>query len=201
MQSNRRIVISALSAVLLVGLLLNATLGWWWADPLAAMADKLAAGIWAGLERHAVVREGPIFDRFGPVFAYELDALTANALEQRHAASLCVEELDAPTLPIQAYLANGIELGGAAEVVIRTLLAAGLKHAVVFANGLDHQPTFVDREGHRFLGINVLAGQRGADANIDAPMFRRGGDDRIDIGSIENATVVLEDLRSGGDRE
>lgn len=26
-----------LSAVLLVGLLLNATVGWWWADPLAAI--------------------------------------------------------------------------------------------------------------------------------------------------------------------
>lgn len=26
-----------LSAVLLVGLLLNATVGWWWADPLAAL--------------------------------------------------------------------------------------------------------------------------------------------------------------------
>jgi divalent metal cation (Fe/Co/Zn/Cd) transporter len=28
---------SYLSAILLVGLLLNATVGWWWADPLAAM--------------------------------------------------------------------------------------------------------------------------------------------------------------------
>jgi divalent metal cation (Fe/Co/Zn/Cd) transporter len=26
-----------LSAILLVGLLLNAVLGWWWADPLAAL--------------------------------------------------------------------------------------------------------------------------------------------------------------------
>jgi divalent metal cation (Fe/Co/Zn/Cd) transporter len=27
-----------LSAILLVGLLLNAGLGWWWADPIAALA-------------------------------------------------------------------------------------------------------------------------------------------------------------------
>jgi len=27
-----------LSAILLAGLVLNATLGWWWADPLAALA-------------------------------------------------------------------------------------------------------------------------------------------------------------------
>jgi divalent metal cation (Fe/Co/Zn/Cd) transporter len=26
-----------LSAILLVGLLLNASLGWWWADPIAAL--------------------------------------------------------------------------------------------------------------------------------------------------------------------
>jgi divalent metal cation (Fe/Co/Zn/Cd) transporter len=26
-----------LSAILLIGLLLNATLGWWWADPLAGL--------------------------------------------------------------------------------------------------------------------------------------------------------------------
>jgi len=26
-----------LSAILLVGLLLNASVGWWWADPLAAL--------------------------------------------------------------------------------------------------------------------------------------------------------------------
>ena len=26
-----------LSAVLLIGLVLNATVGWWWADPLAAL--------------------------------------------------------------------------------------------------------------------------------------------------------------------
>jgi divalent metal cation (Fe/Co/Zn/Cd) transporter len=29
---------AVLSAILLGGLLLNATLGWWWADPLAALA-------------------------------------------------------------------------------------------------------------------------------------------------------------------
>jgi cation diffusion facilitator family transporter len=40
-----------LSAILLAGLLLNAFLGWWWADPLAAliMAPIIAREGWAGI--------------------------------------------------------------------------------------------------------------------------------------------------------
>jgi divalent metal cation (Fe/Co/Zn/Cd) transporter len=35
--SRQTLLCSLLSAVLLVGLVLNATAGWWWADPLAAL--------------------------------------------------------------------------------------------------------------------------------------------------------------------
>jgi divalent metal cation (Fe/Co/Zn/Cd) transporter len=35
--STETLLCSYLSAILLVGLVLNATVGWWWADPLAAM--------------------------------------------------------------------------------------------------------------------------------------------------------------------
>jgi divalent metal cation (Fe/Co/Zn/Cd) transporter len=35
--SNQTLLCTYLSVVLLVGLLLNATVGWWWADPLAAL--------------------------------------------------------------------------------------------------------------------------------------------------------------------
>lgn len=35
--SHQTLLCAALSAVLLLGLLLNSTLGWWWADPLAAL--------------------------------------------------------------------------------------------------------------------------------------------------------------------
>jgi divalent metal cation (Fe/Co/Zn/Cd) transporter len=38
-----------LSAILLVGLFLNATLGWWWADPVAALAMAPLIG-WEGIE-------------------------------------------------------------------------------------------------------------------------------------------------------
>jgi divalent metal cation (Fe/Co/Zn/Cd) transporter len=38
-----------LSVVLLAGLVLNATLGWWWADPLAAIAIA-AFAVREGLE-------------------------------------------------------------------------------------------------------------------------------------------------------
>jgi divalent metal cation (Fe/Co/Zn/Cd) transporter len=36
--SNQTMLCTYLSVVLLVGLLLNATVGWWWADPVAALA-------------------------------------------------------------------------------------------------------------------------------------------------------------------
>ncbi len=36
--SKQTLICSWLSAVLLVGLLLNGALGWWWADPVAALA-------------------------------------------------------------------------------------------------------------------------------------------------------------------
>ena len=38
-----------LSAILLAGLLLNATVGWWWADPVAALAMAPLIG-WEGIE-------------------------------------------------------------------------------------------------------------------------------------------------------
>jgi divalent metal cation (Fe/Co/Zn/Cd) transporter len=36
--SKQTLICSYLSAILLAGLLLNSTLGWWWADPIAALA-------------------------------------------------------------------------------------------------------------------------------------------------------------------
>jgi divalent metal cation (Fe/Co/Zn/Cd) transporter len=44
-----------LSAILLIGLLLNATLGWWWADPLAGliMVPIIAKEGFDGMEARA----------------------------------------------------------------------------------------------------------------------------------------------------
>ena len=51
--SSQTLLCTYLSAVLLVGLLLNATVGWWWADPLAAvviaaLALREARQAWRG---------------------------------------------------------------------------------------------------------------------------------------------------------
>ena len=51
--SNQTLLCTYLSAVLLIGLVLNATVGWWWADPLAALviaglALREALGAWHG---------------------------------------------------------------------------------------------------------------------------------------------------------
>ena len=47
--SRQTLLCTYLSAVLLAGLVLNATLGWWWADPLAGLAIA-AVAIKEGLE-------------------------------------------------------------------------------------------------------------------------------------------------------
>jgi divalent metal cation (Fe/Co/Zn/Cd) transporter len=43
--SHQTILCTYLSAILLVGLLANAVLGWWWADPVAALGIAALAGI------------------------------------------------------------------------------------------------------------------------------------------------------------
>jgi divalent metal cation (Fe/Co/Zn/Cd) transporter len=59
---------SYLSAVLLLGLILNATVGWWWADPLAALgiaylAVREGLEAWRGEENnHEESRPGPAPD-------------------------------------------------------------------------------------------------------------------------------------------
>jgi divalent metal cation (Fe/Co/Zn/Cd) transporter len=41
--STETMLCALLSLILLVGLLLNATVGWWWADPVAALAIAVLA--------------------------------------------------------------------------------------------------------------------------------------------------------------
>jgi divalent metal cation (Fe/Co/Zn/Cd) transporter len=48
-EAKQTLICTWLSAILLGGLLLNATLGWWWADPLAALAMVPLIG-WEGVE-------------------------------------------------------------------------------------------------------------------------------------------------------
>ena len=43
--SHQTVLCTYLSGILLVGLLANALLGWWWADPVAAMGIAILAGI------------------------------------------------------------------------------------------------------------------------------------------------------------
>jgi divalent metal cation (Fe/Co/Zn/Cd) transporter len=55
--STETLLCSYLSAILLAGLLLNATVGWWWADPLAAigiaaLATREGLEAWSGDRDH-----------------------------------------------------------------------------------------------------------------------------------------------------
>ena len=70
--STQTLLCTYLSAVLLVGLVLNATLGWWWADPIAGMAIAAVAvregsEAWRGENccAPAPVRRLPVADRCG----------------------------------------------------------------------------------------------------------------------------------------
>lgn len=54
--SKQTLLCTYLSAVLLVGLVVNSALGWWWADPIAALVTAAVAGregreAWLGRNR------------------------------------------------------------------------------------------------------------------------------------------------------
>ena len=59
-------------------------------------------------------------------------------------------------------------------------------------HGLGHQAAFADGERHRLLGIDILEGLAGMDADQRPPVFGRGRDDGIDILAIEHLAIVLD---------
>jgi divalent metal cation (Fe/Co/Zn/Cd) transporter len=84
--SNQTLLCTYLSAVLLVGLLLNATLGWWWADPLVGLVVAALA-----------VREGRE--------AWQGDACTCcptSAADQTSVGTVTVTRPELPTPPTEA---------------------------------------------------------------------------------------------------
>ena len=91
--------------------------------------------------------------------------------------------LPSPPLRINSQAARLIGL--------RPLLAADLEDALVLARRLDHQPAFADREAHRLLGIDVLAGLAGVDADQRPPVVGRGRDDGVDVLAVEQLAIVL----------
>ena len=84
------------------------------------------------------------------------------------------------------------ELAGLLVDRHRALLAAGLKDAPVLPHGLGHQAALADRERYRLLGIDILEGLAGVDANQRPPVFGRGGDDGVDILAVEHRAIVLK---------
>lgn len=53
--SNQTKLCAYLSAILIVGLALNATVGWWWADPIAAIAVNEGREAWRCFGRQVLV--------------------------------------------------------------------------------------------------------------------------------------------------
>ena len=166
--------------------------------PVRAPAGHLAAGVGAerepaglaarnvevGVERHRLGRAAP-----------EVPVELGRDRHRRQAAIPRAGIVEGDDLADLADEALADEL--AADVVfdLRPLLAAALEHAAVFAHRLHHQPALADRQRHRLLGIDILAGLARVDARQRTPVLRRRGDDRVNILPLEHLPVVLVDLR------
>jgi len=95
-----------------------------------------------------------------------------------HAADLADPPV-AHQLARPAHTRTGAELG------------AGLEHAVVLADRLDHLASLVDGQRQGFLAIDILARLHGRDGNQGVPVI--GDDDRhgVDVRPCEQFAEVL----------
>ncbi len=90
----------------------------------------------------------------------------------------------------EAAVANEFTAG---EVLpLRTLLAADLEDAVVFARRLHDQSPLANGERHRLLGVNILSRLAGHDADVQPPMLRRRRDNGVHVLAFEQLPKILE---------
>ena len=85
------------------------------------------------------------------------------------------------------------QFAGAAEVVRRALLAAGLEDASVAPHRVDYRPRFADRQCQRLLAVNVLAGLGRLDRDDRVPVVGRGDDHRVDVVAGQQLAEVIVD--------
>ena len=74
---------------------------------------------------------------------------------------------------------------------MRALLFAGLEHALVLADRLDHHASLADGVRERLFAVDVLARLAGMDAGQVMPMLRRGVHDDVHVLAIQQRAVVL----------
>ena len=83
------------------------------------------------------------------------------------------------------------EVTGGREVVYGALLEAPLEDPVMAAEGIDHDPRFVNREGHGLLAVDVLPGLCGHRRDDRMPSVPRGDQDGIDVRTRQDLAEVL----------
>src|SRR5205807_9710632 len=65
---------------------------------------------------------------------------------------------------------------------------------VVPAGGVDDGVSLIDRLGHWFFAVDVLAGGGGVDRHLGVPVVRRGDAHDIDFLQVEDAAIILGDV-------
>ena len=85
-----------------------------------------------------------------------------------------------------------------AEVIlIRPLLAAGLKYRAIAPGGGNHGSALLDGERQWLFAINVFAGLHGGDGDQRVPMVGRRNHHGADVLSIEQVAKIFVQRRSG----
>ena len=84
------------------------------------------------------------------------------------------------------------EFSDVVETFHRAVLGAVLRHAAVFAGGLDDGATLGDGEGQRFLDVDILAVAHRVDGDQRVPVVGRADEDGVDVGTaVEFAEVAV----------
>ena len=109
-------------------------------------------------------------------------------IDHRPNAVARVADLDRVQLAEFALLR---QLDGDAEIGIAPLLLADLGHAAVLPHRLDESLPFGDGPRHGLLDVDVLLCLGGGDAVQGVPVFRRGNEHGIDVGTGQQVTEIV----------
>ncbi len=90
------------------------------------------------------------------------------------------------------------QLAGAAEAMVRPLLAAGLEDDVMLAHRVAHGAALGDRQRQRLLAVDVLAGLARLDHRDRVPVVRRADLDGVDVFPAQDFAISRQRRRSRG---
>ena len=83
------------------------------------------------------------------------------------------------------------QLAGAAEIPVRTLLAARLPHDLVCLDSLDHGPALGNRQRERLLAVDVFLRPRSVHGDQGMPVVRGTDVDRVDVLAADDIAKIF----------